>query len=209
MTTLARELTIFVVDDDEAVRDSLEALLEAVGYRVKLHRSCREFLEADDAPQNGCLVVDVRTADLGCLALQRRLAAKGIDFPIIVIAGHADASLAVKAVKCGVDDFIEQPFKDEVVLEIIQSALESGGAPRRKERLAAEVAGRIAKLTPREREVLEQLVIGWPNKVIAVHYGISPRTVEIHRARVMKKMEARSLSHLVRMALAAGIEPTL
>jgi FixJ family two-component response regulator len=203
---MATEPTVFIVDDDEAVRDSLMALLDAVGLKVEAFGSAKEFLSAYDAGRTGCLVLDVRMPGMSGLELQRKLAASQFPIPVVIITGHGDVPMAVEAMKAGAVDFIEKPFRQEVLLDSIRRSLETGGQERHGEFAAAEVAARIALLTPRETEVLKRLVIGQPNKVIAFGLGISPRTVEIHRARVMEKMQARSLSHLVRMALAAGID---
>ena len=202
------EATVFVLDDDEAVRDSLKALLESAGMTVEVYGSGQQFLEAYDPSRSGCLVLDVRMPEMGGLELQERLAANRVNLPIIIITGHADVPIAVKALKAGAVDFIEKPFADDVILDSVRRAFEHGEQIHREKASAAEVAARVARLTPREREVLEQLVIGKPNKVIAFELGISPRTVEIHRARVIEKMQARSLSHLVRIALSAGIDPS-
>ena len=201
------EPIIYVVDDDDAVRESLTALLESAGLTVEAHASGRKFLEALALARSGCLLLDVRMPDMGGLELQEILAARGISLPTVIITGHGDVPLAVKAMKAGAVDFIEKPFKDEVILDCIRRALALDERVRRQQSSAAEVRALMARLTPREREVLEQLVIGQSNKVIAFELGISPRTVEIHRARVMEKMRAQSLSHLVRMALVAGVEP--
>ncbi len=203
---MATEPTVFIVDDDEAVRDSLMALLDAVGLKVEAYGSAKEFLNAYDAGRTGCVVLDVRMPGMSGLELQRKLAASQFPIPVVIITGHGDVPMAVEAMKAGAVDFIEKPFRQEVLLDSIRRSLETGGQERRGEFAATEVAARIALLTPRETEVLKRLVIGQPNKVIAFGLGISPRTVEIHRARVMEKMQARSLSHLVRMALAAGID---
>lgn len=201
------EHTIFVVDDDEAVRDSLQALLESAGFTVEVFASGQAFLEVHVPNRSGCLVVDVQMPGMSGLELQRRLAADGVDLPVIVITGHGDIPMAVKALKAGALDFIEKPFADDSILVSVQHALEQAKQGQRQKSLAAYAAGRIALLTAREREVLEQLVIGRSNKVIAYELEISPRTVELHRARVMEKMQARSLSQLVRMALAVGVAP--
>ncbi len=204
---MATEPIVFVVDDDEAVRDSLMALLDAVGLKAQAYGSAREFLDGYDSSQPGCLVLDVRMPGMSGLELQKKLAASQFRVPVIIITGHGDIPMAVEAMKAGAVDFIEKPFREDTLLDGIRRALAQCAPAPRGEAASAEHNERIAQLTPREREVLERLVIGEPNKVIAFGLGISPRTVEIHRARVMAKMEARSLSQLVRMALAAGIDP--
>jgi len=198
---------IFVVDDDEAVRDSLQMLLESEGLKVETFASALEFLESDLPSRQGCLIVDVQMPDMNGLELQQRLLADGNDLPVIIVTGHGDIPMAVKALKSGARDFIEKPFKDEEILNSVRHALEQTEQEHRRRSLAAHAAACIEHLTARERQVLEQLVIGRPNKVIAYELKISPRTVELHRARVMEKMQTRSLSQLVRMALAVGIAP--
>ncbi len=172
---------IYVVDDDDAVRDSLSLLLEARGYTVRSFASAPEFLTAAPSLRPGCLIADIRMPEMDGLELQQRLIERALPFPLIVITGHGDVPLAVRAMKAGAIDFIET--------------------------LAATATAKLALLTPREREVLQGLLAGLPNKSIAYDLAISPRTVEIHRARVMDKMGARSLSELVRMSLAAGVQP--
>ncbi len=199
--------TVFVVDDDEAVRDSLGALLESAEFEVETFGSGADFLDRLDPKRGGCIVLDVRMPGLSGLEVQRKLAEKGISMPVIIITGHGDVPIAVQAIKAGALDFIEKPFADDVILESVRRALEQGRRNERDASSAAEIEARLARLTLRERDVLEQLVIGNPNKIIAYELGISPRTVEIHRARVIEKMEARSLSHLVRLAMTAGVVP--
>ncbi len=195
---------VFIVDDDEAVRDSLQALLESRGHQVVSFGDAESFLAAYRPGQAGCALVDLRMPGMDGLTLLDRLRAKGARLPIIMVTGHGDVSLAVKAMKAGAMDFIEKPYANETMLETIGRALAVAGGGI-EEIVAAEVAARAAELTPRERDVLERLVEGKPNKIIAHELQISPRTVEIHRASLMKRMQADSLSHLVRMALAAGI----
>ena len=204
---MATDPIVFVVDDDEAVRDSLMALLDAVGLKAEGYGSAQDFLDAYDTSQPGCLVLDVRMPGMSGLALQKKLTASQFRVPVIIITGHGDIPMAVEAMKAGAVDFIEKPFRQDALLDGIRRALAQCAPAPRGEATSAELIERFAQLTPRERDVLERLVIGEPNKVIAFKLGISPRTVEIHRARVMAKMEARSLSQLVRMALAAGIDP--
>ena len=204
--TMTNETPIFVVDDDDAVRDSLKALIETEGLSVETYASGQEFLDAHDPSRPGCLLLDVRMPDMTGLELQQKLAARPHKLSII-ITGHGDIPMAVKAMKAGAVDFIEKPYSDETILEIVNNALESGAPGAGKGAEVEETAARIALLSPRERQVLDQLIIGHQNKMIAYELGISPRTVEIHRSRVMAKMQAKSLSQLVRMALTAGIDP--
>jgi two-component system response regulator FixJ len=199
--------TVLVADDDEAVRDSLKILLEAAGYRVRTFASGSEFLASARPMGEACLVIDVRMPGLGGLEVQERLQAEGAVLPVVVITGHGDVPLAVRAMKAGAVDFVEKPFTETVILEAVERAFEIGRRRPGTGMAAAEAEARIAELTGREREVLDRLVAGKPNKVIAYELSISPRTVEIHRARVMEKTRAKSLSELVVMALAAGILP--
>jgi two-component system response regulator FixJ len=197
--------TIYIVDDDEAVRDSLRLMLEANGYAVIAYPSGDAFVQHLPAEPEGCLLIDVRMPGRGGLEVQEELRGRHVPLPVIVMTGHGEVPLAVRAMKAGAVDFVEKPFSDDVILASIGRALELGQQTRQQETVAAGVASRLALLTERERQVLEGLVAGQPNKVIAYELSISPRTVEIHRARVMEKMQARSLSELVRMALAAGV----
>ena len=193
---------VFIVDDDEAVRDSLELLLESAGHAVQAFEAAPDALDACKVRPPACIVTDVRMPEMDGLEFQENLTAAGIHVPVIVMTGHADVPLAVRAMKAGAIDFIEKPFGDEVILASIEGAL------KRKPRVADRVlVDRLESLTPREREVLELLVIGHPNKVIAHRLDISPRTVEIHRAHVMEKMQAKSLPELVRTAMQAGVTP--
>ena len=204
---MTNETPIFVVDDDDAVRDSLKALLETGGLSVETYASGQEFLDAYDPSRRGCLLLDVRMPDMTGLELQQKLAARPHKLSIIIITGHGDVPMAVKAMKVGAADFIEKPYSDETILESVHNACESGAPGAGKGTAGEETTARIALLSPREREVLDQLIIGHQNKMIAYELGISPRTVEIHRSRVMAKMQAKSLPQLVRMALTAGIDP--
>jgi two-component system response regulator FixJ len=197
---------VYVVDDDEAVRESLSILLESKGYTVRAFSTALEFLAAAPTLRPGCLVADIRMPEMDGLALQQRLVEPGSPFPLVVVTGHGDVPLAVRAMKAGAIDFIEKPFPADAILGSINAALQRLGQGER-DPLAGAAAERVAELTPREREVLDGLLAGLPNKSIAYDLAISPRTVEIHRARIMNKMAARSLSELVRMSLAAGLQP--
>lgn len=199
--------TVIVVDDDEAIRDSLKAVLESAKLSVAVYDSGRSFLDGYERDGAACLLLDIKLPDMNGLELQQKLISEGIDLPVIVMTGYGDVPLAVKAMKAGAIDFIEKPIDRESLLKTVDNALDFARRPRRPQLASEELLAKFELLTPREREVLEQLVIGRPNKVIAYHLGISSRTVEAHRARVMKKMEARGLLHLVHMAMANGINP--
>jgi len=195
-----KHATIFIIDDDEGVRHSLVALLEAEGFATRCFASGKAFFEGYHPVARGCLLLDIRMPELDGLTVQRKLAAEEIRLPIIFITGHGDIRLAVRAMKNGAADFIEKPFTDDIILKSVRTALRAPGAASPPPSPAG-VRQRLAQLTPRESEVLAELIDGWPNKTIAARLGISPRTVEIHRARIMDKMRARSLPHLVRLAL--------
>jgi two-component system, LuxR family, response regulator FixJ len=198
--------TVFIVDDDEAIRDSLKLLLESAGLKnVAAHDTGRDFLNNVKPAPGDCLVVDVRMPDIDGLELQQALIERGIDIPVIVMTGHGDIPMAVRALKAGASDFIEKPFADEVMLEAVRRALARATEERRQSEEAAETRAHHEEMTDRERDVFQAMIAGHPNKMIAHLLGISQRTVEIHRARVMEKMHARSLSGLVRMAIEAGL----
>jgi two-component system, LuxR family, response regulator FixJ len=201
---MADEATIFVVDDDQGCRDSLAALLRASGMRVQTYASAQAFLEAYEPSRLGCLLLDVRMPSISGLDLQERLAARGAKLPIILMTAYGDVPTAVKAMQAGAINFIEKPIREEALLESLRRALQQGERLHKEREYVGRVRALIDRLTPREREVLRMLVAGKANKVIAAELGISERTVEIHRQRVMKKLEARSLSQVVRMALVAG-----
>jgi len=195
---------VAVIDDDEAVRDSLGALLETHGYTVSSYGSAEAFLSAGDLDRVSCALVDFRMSGMDGLALLEHLRANGISTPIVLVTGHGDIPLAVRAMRAGASDFVEKPYLADTVLDALRRAQANTGtsaAPSAK----SEAVLLIDTLTPRELDVLRLLVVGRPNKVIAFELDISPRTVEIHRANVMRKMKAESLSHLVRLALAAGL----
>jgi len=198
---LASSEVVHVIDDDADVRQSLAFLLSTAGIAVRVHESAIAFLQALPTIEGGCIVTDVRMPGMDGIALQRRLKADKSSIPVIVMTGHGDIALAVEAMKAGAVDFIEKPFDDEVLLAAIKSALARRSADRERSTRAGEIRARIKALSERERQVLDGLVAGKPNKIIAYDLGISPRTVEIYRANVMTKMQADSLSALVRMAL--------
>ena len=201
---MAEPAAVHVIDDDEAVRHSLEFLLDCAGIPVRTYESGLAFLKVVGDLRSGCILTDLRMPDLDGLALQHKLLQMGIRLPIIVMTGHGDVPIAVQALKAGAADFIEKPFEDEVLVAAVRSALDASLRSQEREKEAEEIAARLATLTPRERQVLDRLVAGQPNKTIAFDLGASPRTVEVHRARVMEKMGARSFSELVRMAVSVG-----
>jgi FixJ family two-component response regulator len=198
------EPTVFVVDDDQAMRHSLQWLIESVGLRVRTFGSAEEFLQTYYPGQAGCLLLDVRMPGMSGLDLQAYLARREISLPVIVITGHGDVPMAVKAMQSGARDFIEKPFKDDDLLASIRAALAADEKGRGERLVRAEIATRLAELTPREHEVMDMVTGGKSNKDIAAALGVSAKTVEAHRARVMDKMRADSLADLVRMALIAG-----
>ncbi|WP_244434156.1 response regulator transcription factor [Azospirillum sp. B506] len=221
---MTADLTVFIVDDDDAIRDSLQVLLECAGFRAESFSTPLAFLESGAPSRPGCLLVDVRMPQMSGLDVQERLARDGHGLPVVVMTGHGDVPLAVRAMKAGAVDFVEKPFEEEALLAAVRSALLRAADKRTAEAappapapdlpappplLSAppEVLARLSALTPRELDVLRWLVAGKSNKVIAFELSISPRTVEIHRARVMEKMQADSLPTLVRMAIAAGVVP--
>jgi two-component system response regulator FixJ len=197
--------TVHVIDDDEALRDSLTFLLRTARIDLQSYPSAAAFLEALPEANLSCVITDVRMPGMSGIDLLRRLRERKISVPVIVITGHGDIPLAVEAMRMGAIDFLEKPFDDEVLIASVRAALKQkeGEAKRHGER--ADIEGRLASLSNRERDVLGGLVAGRANKQIAYDLGISPRTVEIYRANLMSKMKAGSLSDLVRMALIAGI----
>jgi FixJ family two-component response regulator len=192
---------VFVVDDDDAVRDSLALLMKSVGLAVETYPSARDFLDHFDPERIGCLVLDVRMPGMSGIELQERLAKRNATLPIIFVTGHGDVPMAVHALRAGAVDFIQKPFSDQALLDRIQQSLEEHARRRGEDVKKAAIRERIAGLTPREREVMSMVIEGKANKVIAIDLGVSERTVEIHRARVMEKMQASSLPDLVRMVL--------
>jgi two-component system, LuxR family, response regulator FixJ len=192
---------VHVIDDDAGVRQSLAFLLSTAGLAVRVHESAVAFLNTGTGDDGGCILTDVRMPGIDGLELQRRLRTQGNTTPVIVMTGHGDIALAVEAMKAGAADFIEKPFDDEVLIAAIKLAIGRHQTEQEKNTKAAEIQTRLALLSERERQVLDGLVAGKPNKIIAYDLGISARTVEIYRANVMSKMQADSLSALVRMVL--------
>ena len=192
---------VHVIDDDADVRQSLAFLLSTAGLAVRVHESGSAFLKILPEVQEGCVVTDVRMPGVDGIELQRRLADAGVKLPVIVMTGHGDIALAVEAMKAGAIDFIEKPFDDDILIAAIKTALARRAGDRERDARSAEIRDRMKLLSERERQVMEGLVAGKPNKIIAYDLGISARTVEIYRANVMTKMQAESLSALVRMVL--------
>ena len=196
---------VHIVDDDAAVRQSLAFLLSSTGLAVRLYDSATAFLAGLASVQGGCLITDVRMPGMTGLELLHELKAKACGLPAIVITGHGEVPLAVEAMKAGAIDFIEKPFDQEALLSAVEAALAYGKADDRGGENRAAVAAKLAILSERERQVLEGLISGHANKTIAHDLGISPRTVEVYRANLMTKMEAKSLSELIRMAILAQV----
>ena len=192
--------TVFIVDDDQAVRDSLRWLIESVEHKVRTFKNAREFLASSAAHHPGCLVLDVRMPGMSGIELQSTLRHRGIELPIIIVTGHGDVPMAVRTMKAGALDFIQKPFNDQILLDCIEKALNQDAEHRRSQRHIGTIRTRYEELTPRERQVMERVVAGYANKVIAYELGVSMKTVEAHRGRIMRKMNARSLSALVKMA---------
>ncbi|HEX9648565.1 MAG TPA: response regulator FixJ [Alphaproteobacteria bacterium] len=202
-----RKPTIYVVDDDEAVRNSLQWLIASIDLEVRTYGSAQEFL-ADFSPEApGCLVVDVRMPGMSGLELQRQLVDRGSDIPVVVITGHGDVEMAVRAMKAGAFDFIQKPFNDQVLLDLIQTALEKSTRVARAQAERTHVRDQLDQLTEREREVLNGIVAGESNRQIATRLDLSEKTIEFHRAKVMRKMEAGSLAELTRKVVLAEPEP--
>ena len=196
---------VHIIDDDEAVRESLTFLLQSAGLIVKSYASGQDFLKVAADIGIGCVLTDVRMPDIDGLALQRLLAEKKISIPVIVMTGHADVPIAVQALKAGAVDFLVKPFDDEALLTALTRAMEISHHAHAEAEEHSELLRKLDILTAREKQVLAGLVVGNPNKVIANELGTSPRTIEVHRARVMEKMGAQSLSELVRMGVRLGL----
>jgi two-component system, LuxR family, response regulator FixJ len=196
---------VYVIDDDEAMRDSLSFLLESAGFDVTLFESAVKFLDALPELAFGCVVSDVRMPGLDGIELLKRMKTRPSAFPIIIMTGHGDIPLAVDAMKLGAIDFLEKPFEDDRLITMIEMAIQQAEPAAKSEALTQDIVARIATLSPRERQVMDGLIAGLSNKLIARDYDISPRTIEVYRANVMTKMQANSLSELVRLAMRAGM----
>jgi len=198
---------VHIVDDDVGVRDSLQWLLGSVGLAARAYSNAQDFLDAYDGNTPGCLVLDVRMPGLSGLELQETLRRRGIRIPIIIVTAHADVPIAIRALKAGAVDFIEKPYSDQILLDRVRDAIDRDREQRRIASKRAAIAAQVAQLTPREREVMQLVVAGKANKVIASELGLSQKTVEVHRARVMRKMHADSVAQLVQLAMESS-EPT-
>jgi two-component system response regulator FixJ len=196
---------VYVIDDDPAMRDSLDFLLGSAGFSVHVFDSAQVFLDELAKLEPGCVVTDVRMPGIDGIELLRRMHSGARKLPVIIMTGHGDVRLAVEAMKLGALDFLEKPFEDDRLIGMIESALSEQQNGSKSEALSADLAARVASLTQRERQVMQGLVTGQSNKTIAREYDISPRTVEVYRANVMTKMQAGNLSELVRFAIRAGI----
>ncbi|MEQ8315929.1 MAG: response regulator transcription factor [Phycisphaerales bacterium] len=204
-TPMTKAATVFIVDDDPSMRDSLRWLIESVGLNVEPFSNADAFLEEFSGDAPGCLVLDVRMPGTSGMELLDMLKGRGVKLPIIMISGHGDVPMAVQALKRGAIDFLEKPFRDQELLEQISRAIEVDEERRSQAASVAGIRGRLEKLTPREREVMELVVDGYANKQVAAKLGLSEKTIEVHRSRVMSKMRARTLPCLVKMAVAVGV----
>ncbi len=198
---------VYIVEDDDAVRESLQLVLESVGYKTRTFASANAFLESYDSELAGCLVLDIRMPGMNGMELQRKLNERNSILPVIFVTGHGDVPMAVEAMQQGALDFVQKPYREQELLEKIERAFAIDRANRESLQQRQQIAGRLDSLTPRELDVLRLMIEGKANKVIAIDLDISQRTVEIHRARVMEKLEANSLAHLVRMVMA--VDPLL
>jgi FixJ family two-component response regulator len=206
MSEKTPDALIHVVDDEPAIRDSLAMLLRSVGLATRTYASAQAFLDGFQPAGNACVLADVRMPGMSGLELQEALRARQMKVPVIILTGHGDISMAVRAMKAGAADFIEKPYNDQVLIDAVHRALAaSRGIDTRPAADREAVEARVGTLSPREREVMQLVIEGKPNKVIATRLGLSTRTVEVHRAKVMEKMQAASLAELVRMALTAGL----
>ncbi len=200
---MSKERVVHIVDDDDAVRRSAAFMLRNAGFQIENHVSGMAFLKVAKTAQRGCVLLDVRMPEMDGLQVQAEMATTGIDMPIVILTGHGDISIAVKAMRAGAVNFIEKPYEKEQLLAALDDAFTRFDRAKGKEMLASEAQTRLASLTGRERDVLNGLVTGYPNKTIAYDLGISPRTVEIYRANMMEKLRVRSLSEALRIAFIA------
>ena len=202
---MSSKVKVYVIDDDEAMRDSLNFLLDSAGLEVTLFETAQQFLDALPGLDFGCVVSDVRMPGIDGIELLRRMKAAQSKFPILIMTGHGDVPLAVQAMKLGAIDFMEKPFDDDRLTGMIEAAIRQAEPAAKDDTVTQNIVARIATLSPRERQVMEGLIAGLSNKLIARDYDISPRTIEVYRANVMTKMQAGSLSELVRLAMRAGL----
>ena len=202
---MASKAKVYVIDDDEAMRDSLNFLLDAAGLEVTLFETAQQFLDALPGLDFGCVVSDVRMPGIDGIELLKRMKAGQSKFPILIMTGHGDVPLAVEAMKLGAVDFLEKPFEDDRLTGMIEAAIRQAEPAAKGDAVTQDIAARVATLSPRERQVMDGLIAGLSNKLIARDYDISPRTIEVYRANVMTKMQAGSLSELVRLAMRAGL----
>ncbi|MFC0239554.1 response regulator FixJ [Rhodopseudomonas telluris] len=202
---MARKGIVYVIDDDQAMRESIDFLLTSADYEVRLFETAASFLEASGSIAFGCVLSDVRMPGIDGLDLLKRLKAGRSRLPVVIMTGHGDVPLAVEAMKLGAIDFIEKPFDDDRLIGLIETAIKQAGDEAKSEALSQDIVARIQSLSPRERQVMDGLIAGMSNKVIAREFDISPRTIEVYRANVMTKMQASSLSELVRMAMRGGV----
>jgi len=195
---------VYVIDDDDAMRDSLDFLLGSADFHVTLFESAQHFLDALPNTDFGCVISDIRMPGIDGIELLKRLKASRSALPVLIMTGHGDIPLAVEAMKLGAADFLEKPFEDDRLIGMIDAALSEAASGARSEGLTLDIAARIESLSPRERQVMDGLIAGLSNKMIGREYDISPRTIEVYRANVMTKMQAGSISELVRLAMRAG-----
>jgi two-component system response regulator FixJ len=203
---MAPKKNVYIVDDDEAARDSLATLLASAGFHTKCFASGRQFLQEAASLEAGCLISDVRMPEMDGITLLHQLKALNFNFPVVLITGHGDIKMAVQALKSGAVDFVEKPYDDVTILAAVRGAQKEWDEGHEAAALAKIAAQRLSSLSARERDVLQRVVAGLPNKIIAHHLGISPRTVEFHRSNVIAKMQAGGISQLVRLALLAGLK---
>lgn len=201
MSEANEQITVFIVDDEEEVRDSLKMLIESIGLVTETYESAQAYLESFDSSRHGCLILDVRMKGMSGLSLQEHLQKEPLHPPIIIITGHGDVQMAVRAVKGGASEFLEKPFNEQQLLDSIHIAIEQDAEQRGKASKLAEIQARVDRLTYREKEVMDLIVSGMLNKNIAGELSISQSTVEAHRSKVMEKMEAKTLSDLMRMII--------